>query len=939
VGAAIWELVVAATKYVSAGDVVGREEELELLRGFLADTAAGPLALLLEGEPGIGKTTLWAAAVADARERSYRVLACRPAGAEVQLSFAALSDLLADVLEETLPELPTPQRRALEVALLLEEARGPPPDQRAIALAFLGVLRLLARSDPILIAVDDAQWLDTPTAAVLAFALRRLGSEPIALLAAVRREEGRVALLELERAVPEGRLRRLAVGPVSVGALQRLLRLRLGAALSRPTLLRLHEASGGNPFYALELARALERQGSELEPGRPLPIPENLHDLVQERLAELSGQVQNVLLVVAALASPTVPLVRASAGSQGRPVAGLAAAEAAGVIELEGERIRFSHPLLGSTLYSRAEPVRRRRLHRRLARVVSDPEERARHLALAASGADEGVARALDAAARHASARGAPPAAAELAELAIEFTPEERDGDRRRRTLEASDYHYAAGALIRAHSILEALLGELPRGGVRADVLLRLARTSEEQETAAELCERALREAEGDDRLLSRVHAALGGCWPVRGGSRHALAHARSSLEHAELVGDRRLTVAALSRLALYEIWAAQSTPGQLERAVDLEQPDDELEGYESPSTTLALRLFYQGRLDEARALLERVLTETAARGDEPAGAELRFRLADVEWRAGAWAKAAEHAAAAHEVAEQIGLEHVGPSSLYRKALVDAHRGRIDEARAAAEEAVALSEAVQHTSVRAMILGVLGFLELSLGDALAADRHLRPVLTWLDAGEMALASFPASPYAVEALIEVGELEKARKLLAQFEREGRELESPWVLALAARLRGLLEAAAGDLPGALVSLERALAEQEGQGWPFERARTLLALGQTQRRAKQKRAARESLQAALATFEELDASLWAEKARADLRRLGGRPRGPGELTPTEERVAALVGEGRTNREVSAALYVTERTVEGHLTRIYAKLGVRSRAELARRLRGDAS
>jgi DNA-binding CsgD family transcriptional regulator len=161
----------------------------------------------------------------------------------------------------------------------------------------------------------------------------------------------------------------------------------------------------------------------------------------------------------------------------------------------------------------------------------------------------------------------------------------------------------------------------------------------------------------------------------------------------------------------------------------------------------------------------------------------------------------------------------------------------------------------------------------------------------------------------------------------------------VLAVGGRLRGLLAAAAGDLPNALISLERALAEQEGRGWPFERGRTLLTLGETQRRAKQKRAARESLQAALAHFEELGAPLWAEKARADLRRLGGRPRGLGELTPTEERVAALVAEGRTNREVAAALYVTERTVEGHLTRIYAKLGVRSRAELAGRLRGGAS
>ena len=920
----------------SAGGVVGRKEELELLREFLADTVAAPLALLLEGEPGIGKTTLWTAAVESARERSYRVLACRAAGAEAQLSFAALGDLLADVLEETLPELPTPQRHALEVALLLEEARGPPPDQRAIALAFLGVLRLLARIGPVLVAVDDAQWLDTPTAAVLEFALRRLESEPIALLAAVRREEGRVALLELERAVPEGRLRRLAVAPVSVGALQRLLRLRLGAALSRPTLLRVHEASGGNPFYALELARALERQGSELEAGRPLPIPDDLHDIVRVRLAELPEQVQDMLLAVAALASPTVPLVRATTGSRGRPAPGLEAAEAAGVIELKGERIRFSHPLLGSTLYSRAEPARRRRLHRRLSRVVSDPEERARHLALAASGADDDVAEALDAAARHASVRGAPVAAAELAELAVEFTSEERDGDRRRRRLEASDYHFAAGALIRAHSILATLLDELPRGHARADVLLRLAYTSEEPETAAELLEQALREAKGDDRLLSRVHAAHTASWPVRGGSRHALAHAHSALEHAERAGDRRLTVAALSGLALFEIWAGQITSGLLERALALHQPGDELPDYANPKRILALRLFYQGRLDEARTLFERVLAEAAARGDEPTCAVVRVRLADVEWRAGNWAQAAEHAAAAHEAAEQIGLEHLGHQSLYRKAIVDAYRGRIEEARAAAEEAVELSEAAQQTSARAIVLGVLGFLELSLGDAAAADRHLRPVLAWLNEGDMALAPFPASPYALEALIGVGELGPARELLNQFEREGRELESPWVLAVADRLRSLLEAAAGDLPRALVSLERALTKHEGMGWPFERARTLLALGQTQRRAKQKRAARESLQAALAVFEELGSPLWAEKARADLLRLGGRPRGTGELTPTEERVAALVGEGRTNREVAAALYVTERTVEGHLTRVYAKLGVRSRAELARRLRG---
>jgi DNA-binding CsgD family transcriptional regulator len=931
--------VAVTTRTEIAGDVVGREEELELLRGFLADTAAGPLALVLEGEPGIGKTTLWEAAVTGARESSYhRVLASRPAGAEVQLSFSALGDLLAGVLEETLGELPMPQRRAIEVALLLEEASGPPPDQRAIALAFLGILRLLARSGPVLIAVDDAQWLDAPTAAVLEFALRRLGSEPIVLLATFRPERGRIARLEPERIVREERLRRIVVEPLSVGALQRLLRLRLGVALSRPTLLRLHEASDGNPFYALELARALERQDSELQPGRPLPIPETLQELVRDRLAALPDGAKDGLLAVSALTSPTVALVRAASRSRGQPVADLEAAVAAGVIEVEGERIRFSHPLLGSTLYSRAEPARRRTLHRRLSRVVSDPEERARHLALAASSADEGVAQALDTAARHASARGAPVAAAELAELAVEFTPEERDGDVRRRTLAASEYYFAAGALSRAHSVLEPLLEKLRAGRERAEVLLRLSETSKEIETAAELCERALAEAEGDDQM-SRVHFGLGACWPVRGGMRFAVAHSRLALEHAERAGDRRLIVAALSASALIDIWSGQTTPGLLQRGLALERSGDELAGHESPRRTLAVRLFYQGRLDEARALFERLLDEAAECGDEPAGAITRLRLADVEWRAGAWARAAELASAAHEAAEQIGLEHVGHMSLYRKALIDAHCGRIEEARAAAEEAAALAETVQNMTMKGIALGALGFLELSLGDARAADRHLRPVLAWLGDMDMALAPFPASPYALEALIGVGELDHAHELLAQFEREGRQLESPWALAVAARLRGLLQAAAGDLPSALHFLEHAVSEQEGRGWPFERGQTLLALGETQRRAKQRRAARDSLQAGLRVFEELGAPLWAEKARADLRRLGGRPRGHGELTPTEERVAALVGEGRTNREVAAGLYVAERTVEGHLTRIYAKLGVRSRAELARRLGSDAS
>jgi AAA ATPase domain len=259
---------VSTTASATAAGVVGREEELARVSAFLVDLAEGPYALLLEGGPGIGKTTIWQAGVATARERSYQVLACRPTGAEVQLSFAALGDLLAEVLVEALPELAPPRRRALEVALLLEEARGQQPDQRAVALAFLDVLLLLAGSSPVLVAVDDLQWLDAPTAAVLGFALRRVGSEPIGLLAALRIESGQTGPVELERLVPE---ERLAIGPLSVGALHRLLGTHLGTALPRPALLRLHEQSGGNPFFALGIARALDRIGGRVEPGEPLP--------------------------------------------------------------------------------------------------------------------------------------------------------------------------------------------------------------------------------------------------------------------------------------------------------------------------------------------------------------------------------------------------------------------------------------------------------------------------------------------------------------------------------------------------------------------------------------------------------------------------------------------------------------------------------------------
>ncbi|MGH3016547.1 MAG: AAA family ATPase, partial [Gaiellaceae bacterium] len=365
-------------------------EELAAVVAFLQATETLPGVLLLEGEAGIGKTTLLRAGMAAASRSRFRILSARPVEAESSLSFAALGDLLDERLGEVLGALPAPQRRALEVALLVSDPDGPPPDRRAIGIGVLAALRALAAAEPLLLAIDDLQWLDRESARVLQFALRRLRDEPIGMLAAFRSGRERTPL-ELERIFSEDRLRRVHVSPLSLGALHRLLRDRLDANFPRPTLRRIHETSGGNPFFALELARVLERHGRPLDPGERLPVPDDVHELSRDRLAALPPETAAALRAAAALSQPTLALVSAAARGD-RSV--LEPAIEAQIVELEGDRVRFTHPLLASAAYGGIEG--RRELHGRLAEIVVDPEERARHLALAATGPDPSVAAALE---------------------------------------------------------------------------------------------------------------------------------------------------------------------------------------------------------------------------------------------------------------------------------------------------------------------------------------------------------------------------------------------------------------------------------------------------------------------------------------------------------------------------------------------------------------
>jgi predicted ATPase len=419
--------------------ILGREAEIAEITRFIESTPDGPSALILGGAAGIGKTTLWNAGVALAVETGHQVLACRAAESEARLSYAALGDLL----EVELPELPGPQRRALDAALLRAEVEGSPPDQRAVSLATLGVLRALATSGPVIVAIDDVQWLDAASVRVLSFAARRLRDDQIRILVAIRAGFGGDPL-GLSRMTGSG-VHRLRVGPFGEETMIRLLRDRIGDELAHPILRRLHGVSHGNPFFALEIARALSTQAVRPEPGEPLPVPEDLQELLRARLAALPSDAADALLVVAAATRPTVDLVLGAARHRDRASAGIGKAEEAEIVERAGERIDFTHPLLGSTVYAAASPETRRGLHRRLAELVLDPEERARHLALAAGGPDPDVAGALESAARHAAARGAPDAAAELAELARKVTPPEDAAGIQRRGVDAAVYHFDAG--------------------------------------------------------------------------------------------------------------------------------------------------------------------------------------------------------------------------------------------------------------------------------------------------------------------------------------------------------------------------------------------------------------------------------------------------------------------------------------------------------------
>ncbi len=909
---------------------VSRTAESRAVTGFLESVAQRPSALVIEGEAGIGKTTLWLDALDQARDAGFRVLSARAGQAESGLTYAVLADLLETVGDDVMDTLPSLQRVAIGRVLLEGDGTGPVTDERVVASAFLTLLDRLATEAPVVVAVDDVQWLDSSSQAVIAFAARRFKGCIGALVTERTEADGRNGTEWLRLNRLDG-VERVAVGPLSLGGLRKVIASRLGRSFSRPTIVRISELSGGNPFYALELARAIDGQSSIADAA----LPGSLADLVRSRLDQFSEGTQTVLLAAASVGAATVDLLaEVTDQSAERVVELLEVPENDGIVHIAGNRVRFAHPLLARGVYSVVGPARRRQMHRALAEIVRQPEMRARHLALAASSADPATLLALDTAADAARSRGAPAAAAELLDLAINL-----GGDTPARRIQCAEHHFRAGEAQRATELLTPTVEQLAPGSLRATALTMLAAIhvyGDSLDEAAEILAQALSDAEQDHALVVRVLLLASFTSLYSGRLDDAVRQADEAMERSRGLALPDLTSQVLAMSVL-----AKCTRGDcvdeacLARALELEDVDADVPLQFRACAVRAITHAWTGDLDAARAEAAAVRELCLTRGAESDVMmfDAHTALADV-WR-GDFAAAEALAEEAIERAEHIDTRNLRGVALVIRATVAAHLGKTAEARSDATAALAIATETGTPQLAIRATTALGFLELSLGNHAEALAVLQPLIdAWEHLPGNEIRNIDYVPYAAEVLIAEGHVAEAEPLIERLETDGQRLDRPWLLATGARSRAMWWAAKGNLDEAMRAIELAIAQHDRLQMPFERARTLLVLGTLQRRQRLKQAAADTFTEALREFDRLGAALWVDRARGELDRTKVAPPKKATLTSTEQKIAELATSGMTNRDVAATLFISLKTVEANLTQIYRKLGIRSRAQLAAKL-----
>ena len=899
--------------------------------GFLTSAASQPTGLIIEGQAGIGKTTLWWSLLREARDRGFRVLTARVGQTESVMAFAALADLLGDLEPGYFAHLPGLQRLALDRVLLRAGLDGPATDQRVVAAGLVAVLHALAAESPVIIAIDDTQWLDSSSRAAVEFAVRRLRG-PCGVLITERCEPGDGAAagwLHLDR--PDA-VDRTSVRPLDIRRLHAVISARLGRTFSRPIVLRIVEISGGNPFFALELARAIGDGTASTEQ----PLPPTLAGLVRGRIGQLDDDARALLLSVACVAEATVELL---AGANGVTTAQLVERveqlESEGIVTLEGNRVRYTHPLLASGVYTDAAPTVRRAMHRTLGALEIQPEVKARHLALAAASADEEIFTALDQAADAARARGAPAAAAELVDLAIGL-----GGDTPLRRIKSAEHHFLAGNTARAGTVIRVAAETLEPGILRSLASSQLATVrmyQNEHDEAVELLRQALDDAVGNVPVTVTVLLRLSFALSSTGQLDDARRHIRDAVKLAEELGVPGLTSAALS-------WSVQVNfqcgygldETSLHRALELYDSALDVPIIFRAPFMHALALSWTGRLEQAHRELTAVRDICLERGAESDMMTIAGFLAiNHVWR-GQLTEAEAEAAEAVERAEQLGGDDVLIIPMTVRAAVAAYAGRVDDARADADWVLVATRNRSASHIADWPGMTLCFLEESLGNHREALQALD--MAFLTTGQAPVTELMYAwhlPDVIEAMVGVGRLDDAEILTGALERNGLEHDRTWTKAVGARCRAMLLAARGEVAAAEQAAHQAMAEHDALPMPFERARTQLILGQLQRRLRQKQTAATNLTEALKTFEQLGTPLWTRRAQAELSRTVVTPNDDlSNLTPSEQRVAEMAASGATNKDIAAAMFISTKTVEHNLTKIYRKLGIGSRAELGRRM-----
>jgi DNA-binding CsgD family transcriptional regulator len=908
--------------------LIGREDERTHLDSLTARAHGGEsAALILHGEPGIGKTRLLEYAAATAAD--FKVLRARPLEAESELAFAGLSELLRPVLS-LLGRIPAPQEAALSGALAL----GPPVpgDRFAVAAATLSLLAAAAEECPVLVVVDDAHWLDAPSREALLFAGRRLGSEGVLLLLGMRDRDW----------IPAAGLGTLELRGLSAADAAALVE-RTGTPIDAAVRTRVITETRGNPLAILEAVATLtdaELLG-KAPITQPLAVGASLKQAFAQRLNILPRDTQDALLIAAVSDTGSAGEIMRALARAGLSPDALEPAERDGVITLGGGRIEFRHPLVRSAAYHLHGPAERRAAHRSLAAAAGDGagERAAWHLAAASAGPDEQVAALLETSAASAFARSAYAAAASAFQAAALLSP--GDEDRVRRTMGAGRALWLAGEGERAAALLGSVLDLAAEPAARADLQqlrgLAMFFTSPVSETYAMLVAEADRvEPHDRARASGLLETAALTCF-MAGDLVRADEMARRALAGAG-PGGRPTATLVLARV--------HANCGQVDEAFDLLKPM--LEWLESIDPLGELSFVLSGVVQSlvwieqwahARTMLDRMIGAARTAG---APAVLTFPLtllSEFELRRGKVAAAYAAAAGAVQLAAETAQATLSSFSLVVLGRVEAVLGHDEDCRAHVAAGLEFSRRTGSNAIEIYAAAVLGLLELSRGHADRAAVHLAECARLEKQYANGILPTTITQWAadlVEAYIRSGALMDAKHSLAMLEDSACRTGLKWANASAARCRGML--ASEDRYEREFQTALAL---YGEEMAFERARTLLALGIRRRRSRRRADARAALHEALAYFERSGAEPWAGQARAELRATGEMPPrdtagGLRLLTSQELQVALIVARGSTNREAAAALFLSPKTVEFHLGNTYRKLGVRSRAELVRRVEG---